>query len=46
MNYKDKTVVITGAAKGVGAACASLFHAEGANVVALDSVLTFQYLAA
>ncbi len=36
MRFKDKTVVITGAAKGIGAACASLFHTEGANVVLLD----------
>ncbi|AHM62240.1 aldose dehydrogenase [Flammeovirgaceae bacterium 311] len=38
MRFKDKTVVVTGAAKGIGAACARLFHAEGANVVLLDVV--------
>ena len=36
MNYQNKTVVITGAAKGIGAACAKLFFHEGANVVLLD----------
>ena len=36
MNYKNKTVVITGAAKGIGAACAHLFLDSGANVALLD----------
>lgn len=36
MNYQNKTVVITGAAKGIGAACAKLFFDAGANVVVLD----------
>ncbi len=36
MNYQHKTVVITGAAKGIGAACAHLFLASGANVALLD----------
>ena len=36
MNYKNKTVVITGAAKGIGAACARLFYDAGANVALLD----------
>ena len=36
MNYKNKTVVITGAAKGIGAACAQLFLDSGANVALLD----------
>ncbi len=36
MNYQNKTVVITGAAKGIGAACAKLFFDAGANVVLLD----------
>lgn len=39
MRFKDKTVVITGAAKGIGAACAELFHASGAQVVLLDTAL-------
>jgi len=33
---KDKTVIITGASKGIGLACASLFYNEGANVALLD----------
>ena len=36
MNYKDKTVVITGGAKGIGAATAKIFFDAGANVVVLD----------
>ncbi len=36
MNYQHKTVVITGAAKGIGAACAHLFLDSGANVALLD----------
>ncbi len=36
MNYKDKTVIITGAAKGIGASCAKLFFNNGANVALLD----------
>jgi len=36
MNYTNKTVVITGAAKGIGASCAKLFYEAGANVVLLD----------
>lgn len=33
---KNKTVIITGAAKGIGLACAKLFYQEGANVALLD----------
>ena len=36
MTYQHKTVVITGAAKGIGAACASIFLEAGANVGLLD----------
>jgi len=36
MDYQNKTVVITGAAKGIGAACAKLFYEAGANVALLD----------
>ena len=36
MNYQHKTVVVTGAAKGIGASCARLFHEANANVVFID----------
>lgn len=36
MSLKNKTVVITGGAKGIGAGCAAVFYREGANVVILD----------
>ena len=36
MNYQDKTIVVTGAAKGIGAACAKLFYEAGANIAVLD----------
>lgn len=36
MSPMNKTVVITGGAKGIGAACAELFHRQGANVAILD----------
>jgi NAD(P)-dependent dehydrogenase (short-subunit alcohol dehydrogenase family) len=36
MNYQNRTVVITGAAKGIGAACALLFYEAGAKVALLD----------
>lgn len=35
-NFEDKVVVVTGAAKGIGAATASAFGALGAKVVLLD----------
>ena len=34
--FTGKTVIVTGAASGMGKAAAQLFSAEGANVVALD----------
>jgi 3-hydroxy acid dehydrogenase / malonic semialdehyde reductase len=33
MNLKDKTVFITGASAGIGAACAFAFASEGANLI-------------
>ena len=36
MNFKNKTVVITGGASGIGAACAQTFFDAGANVAILD----------
>lgn len=35
-NAQNKTVIITGAAHGIGAATATLFHQNGANVVIAD----------
>jgi NAD(P)-dependent dehydrogenase (short-subunit alcohol dehydrogenase family) len=36
MSFKNKTVVVTGGAKGIGGACAEVFHTADANVVILD----------
>ena len=36
MNFKEKTVLITGAAVGIGRACALQFARENANVVLVD----------
>lgn len=36
MSFKEKTIVITGGAKGIGAGCAEVFHRQGGNVVVLD----------
>ena len=36
MHLKDKTVIVTGAASGIGAAMSTRFAAEGANVVVAD----------
>jgi NAD(P)-dependent dehydrogenase (short-subunit alcohol dehydrogenase family) len=36
MSFANKTVVITGGAKGIGAGCANVFYREGANIAILD----------
>ncbi len=36
MSFKDKTIVITGGAKGIGAGCTKIFHQRKGNVVVLD----------
>ena len=36
MKLKDKTVIVTGGASGIGAALATRFSAEGAQVVVAD----------
>lgn len=35
-DFTGKTVIVTGAGSGIGAACAGFFHAAGANVVCAD----------
>ncbi|HEX2534273.1 MAG TPA: SDR family oxidoreductase [Chitinophagaceae bacterium] len=42
MEFKQKTVVITGGAKGIGAACAKLFFEAGAQVAVLDLVPPYE----
>jgi NAD(P)-dependent dehydrogenase (short-subunit alcohol dehydrogenase family) len=36
MDFKNRTVIVTGGGKGIGAACAKVFFDDGANVVVLD----------
>lgn len=36
MSFKNKTIVITGGAKGIGAGCAKVFHRQQGQVVVLD----------
>jgi NAD(P)-dependent dehydrogenase (short-subunit alcohol dehydrogenase family) len=36
MSFENKTIVITGGAKGIGAGCAEVFHRQQGNVVILD----------
>lgn len=36
MNYKNKTVLITGAGSGIGKTAAKMYAAEGANIVVAD----------
>lgn len=45
MFFKQKTVLITGGAKGIGAACTRSFYQEQAQVVILDTDLMGQELA-
>ncbi len=46
MSFKNKTVLITGGAKGIGGACSRAFYRENANVVILDTDPLGQALAA
>lgn len=36
MRLKDRIVIVTGAASGIGAACVTLFRVEGATVIGVD----------
>ena len=36
LDVKDKTIIVTGGAKGIGAACCRLFCEKGANVIIAD----------
>ncbi|MEX0769939.1 MAG: glucose 1-dehydrogenase [Balneolaceae bacterium] len=36
MLFENKTILVTGGAKGIGAGCVKVFHREQANVVILD----------
>lgn len=36
MSFENKTIIVTGGAKGIGRACAEIFHREKGNVVILD----------
>ncbi|MDZ7693465.1 MAG: SDR family oxidoreductase [Balneolaceae bacterium] len=36
MSFQDKTIIITGGGKGIGAGCAEVFHREEGQVVLLD----------
>jgi NAD(P)-dependent dehydrogenase (short-subunit alcohol dehydrogenase family) len=36
MSFKNKTVIVTGGAKGIGEGCVRVFHRENANVAILD----------
>lgn len=37
MNFKNRVAVITGAASGIGKACATAFAREGAHILAIDN---------
>lgn len=43
MQFENKTVFITGAAKGQGRACALAFSKEGANIIAFDLAEPISY---
>ncbi len=45
MFFKNKTVVVTGGAKGIGGACSRAFYREMANIVVLDTDMLGQTLA-
>ncbi|MBL4886217.1 MAG: glucose 1-dehydrogenase [Planctomycetaceae bacterium] len=36
MLFSDQTVIVTGGAKGIGAGCVRVFHAQGGNIGLLD----------
>jgi NAD(P)-dependent dehydrogenase (short-subunit alcohol dehydrogenase family) len=36
MRFQDRVVIVTGGAKGIGAGCVRVFHAEGAHVAVFD----------
>lgn len=36
MSFTNKTIVVTGGAKGIGAGCVRIFHRENGNIVVLD----------
>ncbi|MEX0772599.1 MAG: glucose 1-dehydrogenase [Balneolales bacterium] len=36
MSFKNKTIIITGGAQGIGGSCTTIFHREKGNVVILD----------
>lgn len=40
MSFKNKTIVVTGGAKGIGAGCINVFHQQSGNVVILDRDVT------
>ena len=36
MRFQDRVVIVTGGAKGIGAGCVRVFHAEGGHVAIFD----------
>ena len=45
MRFQDKTVIVTGGAGGIGAAIATRFATEGAQVIVTSAALTLAGLA-